>query len=195
MEEARWAPTWTGSACRIYLASLDRVGVRPALLGDVTKPLPTPAEQIFAIMETVTLCGPSRIDPVVLRPAHLEAVSLLQPTLDYALKFQRLLSAASLFIVLRTYFVAAFVASWTAFVSKTLAVFTFKTLRTIIRQSGWAIATVYKTKTVRRMRKRLEFEMGMLILGPGMNTMIIMVFWPGWWFIGGALVAAKMLVG
>ncbi|KAH6683568.1 hypothetical protein F5X68DRAFT_233624 [Plectosphaerella plurivora] len=146
-------------------------------------------------METVALCGPSRIDPVVLRPAHLEAVSLLRPTLDYALNFQRLLSAVTLFVVLRTYFVAAFAASWTAFVSKTVAIFTFNTLRATILWTGWAIATVYKTKTVRRMRKRLEFEMGMLILGPGMNTIIVMVFWPGWWFIGGALVAAKMLVG
>jgi hypothetical protein len=146
-------------------------------------------------METVALCGPSHIDPTVLRPAHLEAVSLLKPTLDSALKFQRLLSAATLFVVLRTYFVTALAVSWTAFASRFLAVFTYNALRALILRTAWAIATVYKTKRVRRLRKRLEFEMGMLILGPGMNTIIIMVFWPGWWFIGGAAVVVKLLVG
>lgn len=146
-------------------------------------------------MEAVSLCGPSRIDPVVLRPAHLEAGSLLKPTLDFALKFQRLLSAASLFFALRIHLLAAVAVSSTVFGSRALAMLMFRTLRTVVLQCAWAVATVYKTKKVRRMRKKLEFEMGMFILGPGVNTMIVLVFWPGWWFIVGAALAAKAIVG
>lgn len=141
----------------------------------------------------LTIVGTSAFEPVALRAPQYELISIFQPSLYVALRLQRLLSAASLFIVLRTYFLAATTLATTAVVAKFVAVWTFWTAKTAILGTGKGIATVYKTKTVRRIRKKLEFEMAMLILGPGTNTMIVVVFWPGWWLVIGLAVAAKLM--
>lgn len=42
---------------------------------------------------------------------------------------------------------------------------------------------VWDSKQSRRLRKKLEFEFFVLILGTG-NGIILMIFWPGWILVG-----------
>ncbi|KAM0326717.1 hypothetical protein ACHAQA_006590 [Verticillium albo-atrum] len=142
-------------------------------------------------MNTVVLAP---IDPIAIRPGS-DFVSLFTRTVNLALGFQRLFSAVWISLLFRTYFLAAVTATTTLLASRVIAVHSFTLTKTILLSSAKGCSIVWKTKRVRRMRKQMEYDFAMVILGPGVNTLIVMVFWPGWWVLGGAAVAAKLMVG
>jgi len=45
--------------------------------------------------------------------------------------------------------------------------------------AGYLTWSAWDSKPVRRLRKKVEFEFFVLLLGCG-NTLFLMVFWPGW---------------
>ncbi|KAF9880109.1 hypothetical protein CkaCkLH20_02063 [Colletotrichum karsti] len=122
-------------------------------------------------------------------------IALLGPTFDLAVRFQRLVTLASSLLFVYGHLLASstltsgvvatrlFVAHSAWFSQKT-----FCTLRKSTR-SAW------NSKKIRQLRKKVFMEFATTILGPGGNMLIIMVFWPGWIFIIGALVAMRMLAG
>ncbi|KAM0271636.1 hypothetical protein ACHAQH_009024 [Verticillium albo-atrum] len=142
-------------------------------------------------MNTVVLAP---LDSIAIRPGS-EFVTLFTRTVNLALGFQRLLGAVWISLILRAYFVAAVTATTTLFASRVIASRSFNVTKTILLGSAKGCRMVWKTKRVRRIRKQMEYDFAMVILGPGVNTLIVMVFWPGWWVLGGAAVAAKLLVG
>ncbi|KAF3767239.1 hypothetical protein M406DRAFT_20117, partial [Cryphonectria parasitica EP155] len=64
---------------------------------------------------------------------------------------------------------------------------TFLVTRTIAMASVTALykaaGSVWESKAARRLRKKLEFEFFVLILGCG-NGFCLMIFWPGWMLVG-----------
>ncbi|KAK4205040.1 hypothetical protein QBC40DRAFT_65456 [Triangularia verruculosa] len=65
-------------------------------------------------------------------------------------------------------------------------------LSRIILESGvlaarWVYAKVWNGQRSRRFRKRLEFEIFVLLFGSG-NTILLLVLWPGWIVLGMAAV-------
>jgi hypothetical protein len=99
-------------------------------------------------------------------------------------QFQQLLSTAAFHLFIRTYFAASIVATTSLWASKNIAWRSFIASRIIVaralsltKRAAW---TAWDCKRARRFRKRLEFELFVLILGPGGNALLLMLFWPGW---------------
>ncbi|KAI1799668.1 hypothetical protein F4811DRAFT_77751 [Daldinia bambusicola] len=44
--------------------------------------------------------------------------------------------------------------------------------------------TVWKAKSMRRLRKKVASEFFALMLGSYGNSLCLLLFWPGWWFLG-----------
>ncbi len=111
-------------------------------------------------------------------------ISTIYPLVNSAVQFQALLGAAAIHLVIRTYFAATILAaaSWWAsknIVWKSLLLSRIIAARVLFltRRLTW---TVWDSKQCRRLRKRLEFELFVLILGPSGNALLLMIFWPGW---------------
>lgn len=67
------------------------------------------------------------------------------------------------------------------------ALHTFLVTKELANMSVTALSRVawgaWNSKQARRLRKKLEFEFFVLILGSG-NGIMLMVFWPGWILVG-----------
>ena len=108
----------------------------------------------------------------------------LYPLVKSALQFQQLIGSAAFHLFIRTYFAATLVATTSLWASKSIAWRTVYATRllaarslAVTRRLAWAL---WDCKQSRRLRKRIEFELFVLILGPGGNALILMMFWPGW---------------
>jgi hypothetical protein len=119
---------------------------------------------------------------------HSDVLSVLSPLVNTALQFQQLVGSAAFHLAVRAYFAAAATATlaiwvswrviWHALVtSRLLAAHALLLLRRLI----WA---AWDSRSGRRLRKRLEYEIMVTLLGPGGNTLLLMLFWPGWFMIG-----------
>ncbi|KAK0715975.1 hypothetical protein B0H67DRAFT_645654 [Lasiosphaeris hirsuta] len=123
--------------------------------------------------------GPTR--PVALHHiSSVNVISSLGPLLNRALQFQQLLSSATLLLFIRTVFAARLLATVLLFASRVAA---FRTLLAvnITKRLSWSL---WDSKPSRRFRKKLEFEFFVLVLGPGGNTLFLLLFWPGWIILG-----------
>ena len=108
----------------------------------------------------------------------------LYPVVNSALQFQQLIGSAAFHLLVRTYFAATILATVSLWASKSIAWRTFLASRVLVSRAlflakrlAW---TAWDGKRSRRFRKRLEFELFILLLGPGGNTLMLMLFWPGW---------------
>ncbi|KAK3306414.1 uncharacterized protein B0T15DRAFT_491964 [Chaetomium strumarium] len=113
-----------------------------------------------------------------------DVISVLHPLVNSALQFQQLIGSAAFHLFVRTYFAASILATTSLWASKSIAWRTFLASRILAAKSfaltkrlAWA---GWDCKRSRRLRKRLEFELFVLLLGPGGNALLLMVFWPGW---------------
>ncbi|KAK4171448.1 hypothetical protein QBC36DRAFT_94922 [Triangularia setosa] len=90
-------------------------------------------------------------------------------------------------LLLNTYFAVSLLASASLVASKAVAYRSFL-LSKILAESGvlagrWVYAKVWNGQRSRRFRKRLEFEIFVLLFGSG-NTILLLVLWPGWIVLG-----------
>jgi hypothetical protein len=111
-------------------------------------------------------------------------ISTIYPLVNSAVQFQQLIGSAAFHLLVRTYFAATVVATVSLWASKSIAWRTFLASRILVARAlflakrlAW---TAWDGKRSRRFRKRLEFELFILLLGPGGNTVMLMLFWPGW---------------
>jgi hypothetical protein len=132
----------------------------------------------------MALLAASRTAPSVSLSQRSDVISALYPLVNSALQFQLLLGSAAFHLLVRTYFAAAMVATLSLWASKSIAWRTFLASRVVAARSlflakrlAW---TAWDCKRSRRFRKRLQFELFVLLLGPGGNTLLLMIFWPGW---------------
>jgi hypothetical protein len=132
----------------------------------------------------MALLAASRTAPSVSLSQRSDVISVLYPLVNSALQFQLLLGSAAFHLLVRTYFAAAMVATLSLWASKSIAWRTFLASRVVAARSlflakrlAW---TAWDCKRSRRFRKRLQFELFVLLLGPGGNTLLLMIFWPGW---------------
>ncbi|KAL6860685.1 hypothetical protein ACO1O0_004717 [Amphichorda felina] len=150
-------------------------------------------------MKEVTLVRASRADPD--RPSSsvsassssspLSIANYLAPGLAYILRLQRLLHSACVFLCLRAYLLASTVVC-------AGGKFGLRTHRSLVRPGAAMTAQlVYETwesGAVKALRRRVFHEFTSFILGSG-NTVILMLFWPGWWVLVGTAYACWCLWG
>jgi hypothetical protein len=132
----------------------------------------------------MALLAASRTSPSVSLSQRSDVISTLYPLVNSAVQFQQLIGSAAFHLLVRTYFAATIVATVSLWASKSIAWRVFLASRILAARTllltkhlAW---TAWDSKQSRRFRKRLEFELFILLLGPGGNTLFLMLFWPGW---------------
>ncbi|KAL1836358.1 hypothetical protein VTJ49DRAFT_5250 [Mycothermus thermophilus] len=142
----------------------------------------------MALLAASASQSPPRISSSLTHQQHSNLLSTLYPLLNTALQFQRLLSSTAFHLVIHAYYTAATLATLSAWASWSVAWHALLTTRLVAAQA-WLLArrlawAAWDSKRSRRARKRLEHEMFVLLLGPGGNTLLLMLFWPGWLMLG-----------
>lgn len=142
-------------------------------------------------MDRVGLLTTSAVDrPLFPADPTTAILSHITPALTQLFRVQQLLRQITIFLSLRAYIVA----STTLHISKILAVNGYSATKfSAVMSASLAVGT-WESKTVRMMRKKMFHELATFILGCG-NPVFCLVFWPGWWVLGGTSFAIWSLVG
>lgn len=113
-----------------------------------------------------------------------DIIAALGPAAKIGLQLHHMLSHASLYLFLRIYFLAEQVLH----ASKILAVGSTMASRFLVANTALltreALRSAWNSKSGRRLRKKLEYEFFTFVLGSGGNSLILVIFWPGWWAAG-----------
>ncbi|KAK4121567.1 hypothetical protein N657DRAFT_577200 [Parathielavia appendiculata] len=132
----------------------------------------------------MALLTASRTAPSVSLSQRSDVMSTMYPLVNSAVQFQQLLGSAAFHLFVRTYFAASVVATLSLWASKSIAWRTLLASRVLAARSlflakrlAW---TAWDCKRSRSIRRKLQFELFVLLLGPGGNTLLLMIFWPGW---------------
>jgi len=132
---------------------------------------------------------------VVGLPPGSYVISNLGPLLSLALRFQQILSTATIVLLIRTFLAAKLVGSTLFLTSRLAALQAFILSRTLTMSTASLTTrlcyTIWDSKRSRRLRKKLEFELFTLILGPGGNALLLLLFWPGWLLLGAIFFGLK----
>ncbi|KAK1759026.1 hypothetical protein QBC47DRAFT_97659 [Echria macrotheca] len=127
--------------------------------------------------------------PSVTLHQHSNVISSLGPLVDLAVRFQRILGSVACLAAIRLYLAAGRLLQALWFASylaafKAILWFRFLSYNTaaVTRRLLWA---AWDSKQSRRIRRKLEFEFFVLILGPG-NALLLLLFWPGWLLVATA---------
>ncbi|KND89578.1 hypothetical protein TOPH_05595 [Tolypocladium ophioglossoides CBS 100239] len=140
-------------------------------------------------MDKISLLTASKVEPGVSLNPHSAIVSRLGPALAFAAGFQRVLGPFSVVLCLHAYFVANLALAYALYAGRLLAAWAFIATKLGafhgLSVSGKAVADLWESRTVRLVRNKLFFEFAVFILGGG-NSIILLLFWPGWLLVGGA---------
>ncbi|QYT01518.1 hypothetical protein H0G86_008554 [Trichoderma simmonsii] len=145
-------------------------------------------------MDKVTLLTASRLEPTVAIRPHSTVVARLGRTLAIPLQLHHRFKHISSFICLQSYFISSILlistrhAFFYAFLASAFL------LKHAFTMSTKAIVDAWDSKSIQKIRARIFYEFAVFILGCG-NAIFLILFWPGWLLIGGALFALWQLAG
>ncbi|KAI1099647.1 hypothetical protein F4804DRAFT_75033 [Jackrogersella minutella] len=118
------------------------------------------------------------------------ATTLFAPTLVLIVQCQHLLGAATVSLLIQAHWL-----SWQIFcVSRIIVSQVYVASRYFRYHTVVMLRSIWKTGTVRLLRKKVVFEFVTLLLGGG-NCLCLVLFWPGWWVLGLVGLAARLCVG
>lgn len=111
-------------------------------------------------------------------------VAQLSPAIKAAVLLRNHLSTITIFLFLRSYLLANLAFS----ISQTIALYVFLVTRSGASRS-WslsakAISELRRSRVIRRVYRSMEREFRSILLGHG-YSIIMLMFWPGWWVVGG----------
>ncbi|KAK0641966.1 hypothetical protein B0T16DRAFT_461988 [Cercophora newfieldiana] len=133
------------------------------------------------------LAAPTSKPNVALRPSA-DVISSIGPLLNLAVWFQQILSSATLLLFFRTYLAARVIGAALLFGSRIAALNTLFACRLLAVRSGamtkQCLTALWDSQRSKRLRKKLEYEFFVLILGPMGNLVCLALFWPGWVVLG-----------
>ncbi|KAF6804153.1 hypothetical protein CSOJ01_10417 [Colletotrichum sojae] len=155
------------------------------------------AEASSAIMNKAALLTSSTHEPALggIRRQRSDIVAIFGPTLDLAVRFQRLLAVASSLLLVYGHVLATSTLTSTVVAARLFAYHSAHASKMTLLTLQRSARTGWNSKRVRRIRKKLFMEFATTILGPGGHMLIIIVFWPGWFFILGLALAFRVVAG
>jgi hypothetical protein len=116
--------------------------------------------------------------------------SVLAPAFANVIHIQRLLSSVSVSLLLHAW-VAARLTMWAG---RLCVVQAWLATSLGLNLSGRAAAGAWSSHYMKAIRKRAERDFACFILGSG-NGIFLMLFWPGWWILGGTALAVSQFFG
>jgi len=144
----------------------------------------------------MAILAASTTEPKVGLPHGSHRVPITSQVLGFAFQTQQAVRSLSQYLFLRAYFAVSFVVYYVVFVTQILTSQTYLASRFAAARTASTIKSTYLTiwnsRKLRRLRKRLEFEFFVLILSPSGNNLFLMVFWPGWLLIAAAVWALSI---
>ncbi|KAI1653506.1 hypothetical protein F4813DRAFT_250607 [Daldinia decipiens] len=131
------------------------------------------------LSKVAIIAAPTKEPQAVTNPSSsIIAISL--PTLVVILRCQRVLAAGSLSLHTKIiWFVWQFSQVVRIFASQVYSVLKLSRYHAAILGR-----TIWKTKSIQHLRKKIVFELFTLMLGSCGNSLCLVLFWPGWWFLG-----------
>jgi hypothetical protein len=133
-------------------------------------------------MDKVSILTASRVEPSVLAPRSQDIIfTHIAPSLDSAVRLQTVIGSISLNVLFQAYIAASLTLTAALWASHLFAVQAY--FATLL--SGKALRQLWNTRVVVSMRNKVFYEFAVFILGSGQG-LILTLFWPGWWILGGA---------
>jgi len=142
-------------------------------------------------MDKVTLLTASSVDrPLFVNDPTNAILSHITPALTQLFHVQQLLRKITVCLSLRAYYLA----TATLHVSQMLGKTGYGATKLGAATSASLLIGTWESKAVQSMRKRMFHELATFVLGCG-NPVFCLVFWPGWWVLGGTTYVVWSLVG
>lgn len=145
-------------------------------------------------MDKVTLLTASRVEPKVFGHALAPLVAHLSPIFQSAVQLQTILGVISLQLLLNACLAASVSLAATLSVGRVCAVQAWLAARNGAWVSGKVLRWTWTSRAVVKFREQTFRNLATFILGSG-NGLILMVFWPGWWVLGGTTWAIWIFYG
>ncbi|KAL6880898.1 hypothetical protein J3F83DRAFT_14781 [Trichoderma novae-zelandiae] len=151
-------------------------------------------------MDKVTLLTSSRLAPTVdLRPhSTVVVVALLTRGLALPLESRARLTQLSLSICLRVCILSHALLAASSYAGKLLlshAFFASASLLTLgSAMFAKTVVDFWQSRRIQKIRSKLFYEFAVFILGCG-NALFLLIFWPGWLFLGAVALALWQLTG
>lgn len=150
-------------------------------------------------MDGPAIITASKVESVVPINPHSELIVILGPTVRYAGYIQAVIGSLSVFLGLQAYTIASITFAAALYASKVIALQAYLATKVgafyAYLASAKAASEVYRSKTLKMLRKKLFFEFAVFVLGGGGNAIILIMFWPGWLIIGGTTYAVWQFMG
>jgi hypothetical protein len=147
-----------------------------------------------------SLITSSKVEPAVsFNPSYSDLIAVLGPTVRYAGYVQAVVRSLTIFLGLQAYALASITVAAALYASKIIALQAYLATRFgafhVHLASARAASEVYRSKTLKMIKRKLFHELTFFILGGSGNALILLVFWPGWIVVGGATYAIWQFIG
>ncbi|KAL2152912.1 hypothetical protein VTH82DRAFT_4067 [Thermothelomyces myriococcoides] len=147
----------------------------------------------------MALLATSRSSPTASLTQRPDVIPTFYPLVKGAVQFQQLIGSAAFHIAVRAYFAATIAATVSLWASRSIAWRALLGSRAVVERglllAKWLARSAWDSKPSRRLRRRLELELFIWFLGPGGNTLLLMLFWPGWLMLAALFWAIWRLTG
>jgi hypothetical protein len=152
----------------------------------------------------MTVLNPSPNPSTLLAPSNKQnqnVLSLLAPALTHsyylAILFQRILSTTTIFLFFRAYILSTILLRQSFYASQILFMQSYYASAVLAKQLCWTskVALHISRKESEKLRNKLIFEFMVFVLGSGGNSLLLIVFWPGWIVVGGGVYGIYWIVG
>ena len=132
----------------------------------------------------MAILAASTTEPSVAIRPRSDLPSAFEPLVRFVPRFQGIVTSVSFFLFVRSFFTASVAVASLLFASQVAIGRTFDVSKFLALQSvdftRHISSVVWKSRSYRRLMKKLEYEFFVLVLGPGGNALVLVIFWPGW---------------
>lgn len=133
-------------------------------------------------MPTMAIMAAPTKEPIRLR-FNSHPINAAASAVRFGLRCQRVLGRTLWPFFVQACYLASILLHAAKLTITRLSVVTFHILCGLTQLGKSMAWMAWDSKSIRRLRKKLEFEFFTLILGGGGNNLCLVIFWPGWFVL------------